>query len=190
MNEVWELTDEHYEQAAKLGLSKNLVYKRVEYGWTIEKAITTPKQRRDPVRSKYRKLAKENGISENAFQQRLVRGWSYQRAATEPLVKVENSRTDYEKMAEENGISLKTFRSRVYYGWDMEKAATTPVTDRGQQKARNRGKRILSKELTDTARRNGISLSAAYKRIHMGWDPERAVTEPTKTNRGKERELA
>lgn len=84
------ITDEQYKKGIENGLKKITIYRRVyQYGWDIEKAITTPvisrehRSRKHP--KKYTDLALSNGICLITFYSRLSKGWSYEDAATKPL---------------------------------------------------------------------------------------------------------
>lgn len=84
------ITDEQYEIGFKNGLKKPTIYRRVyQYGWDIEKAITTPAIKREYRSRKHPKeitdLALSNGICLVTFYSRLKHGWSYKEAATTPL---------------------------------------------------------------------------------------------------------
>lgn len=75
---------EHYEIAEKNGISKENVYQRVKhYGWTIERAITTPIATQWLGKYKgFHKIALKNGISLNVFYARMRKGWKLEDAAT------------------------------------------------------------------------------------------------------------
>lgn len=84
------ITDEQYEIGFKNNIKKDTIYRRVyQYGWDIEKAITTPVIPREHRSRKYPKeytdLALSNGMSILTFYSRLKKGWSYEKAATTPL---------------------------------------------------------------------------------------------------------
>lgn len=78
---------EHYEIAEKNGISKENVYQRVKsYGWSIERAITTPIGSRWLGKYKgFHKTALKNGISLNSFYSRVRLGWKLEDAATKPI---------------------------------------------------------------------------------------------------------
>ncbi|MBY9078282.1 hypothetical protein KIH86_17770 [Paenibacillus sp. HN-1] len=73
---------------------------------------------------------------------------------------------DYDRAAA-NGICAATLEQRVrIYGWDTERACTQPVR---QQADRSEWRAV--------ADRNGITATAFYRRLSVGWSPERAATE-------------
>lgn len=129
MYEDYELTEEHFKIAENNGLSKQLVRKRFNTGWEIERAITQP----IPGPSKARMLvdkAAENGIdlTIHAVISRIKVGWSDQKIITTPVgAKKQSKNQPYIEMAADNGISIHTFRGRRYRGWSLEDAATKPV---------------------------------------------------------------
>lgn len=84
------ITDEQYKIGIENGIKKPTICRRVyQYGWDIEKAITTPVIPREERSRKYPKeytdLALANGMSIITFYSRLKKGWSYEKAATTPL---------------------------------------------------------------------------------------------------------
>lgn len=87
------------------------------------------------------------------------------------------------RVAEENGISRSTFFARVRKGWDRLDAATVPP-DRG--KRRNDTLLLSDGSVgSTTAAANGIAARTFHRRVKvMGWDPDRAATEPPSNSRG------
>lgn len=86
---------EDYKKAVNNGLdlSYQAFVNRIENGWTVEEASTTPK-RQNPKNKKlneyqkYRDIALANGISLQTYSARIRNyGWDYERAATEPINK-------------------------------------------------------------------------------------------------------
>ena len=80
------VTPEEYEIAAAIGISKDLVNKRIRlYTWPKQMAISI----RPKETSKYDKSVKiklkKNGISESTFYKRIAYGWTIERASTEPI---------------------------------------------------------------------------------------------------------
>lgn len=80
------VTPKEYEAAEALGITKDLVNKRIRlYTWPKKMAISvTPKQTKKYDDS-IKKLLKVNGISESTFYKRIKYGWSIERACTEPI---------------------------------------------------------------------------------------------------------
>ena len=93
------LTDEDYEIAAKNGICKNTVNSRFyQSGWTREKSITTPVQKRRTYPKEWVDLAEKNGISKILFIMRIRKGLTYEEAATLEIVKGgSSSERSYEK---------------------------------------------------------------------------------------------
>jgi hypothetical protein len=131
------ITPEEFEQAERNGISRTTFYNRVrQLGWSKEKAMTTPPQKRKFHSNKWIKIAEKNGICYSTYKYRVNElGWEPERAATQQL----QDRRSQAKRAHEsarkypleiinllkrNGINYDTFRSRIYAGWSMEKAAT------------------------------------------------------------------
>lgn len=83
-------------------------------------------------------------------------------------------------IAEKNGISRANVKQRVEsYGYDIQKAITKPLRTNDVWR-RNK----------ETCEQNGISYSAFYKRIEMGWSEERSSTEPIATGPTRQKERA
>lgn len=138
------ITPEEYEAAAARGISKKTLELRVrEYGWSKERALTEPVQRRTDW-SKWYPIAERNGISRGTFHMRIHKGWSPERAATElvwgreqkaaHMRIVGRKRRKYPShiydLLRKNGINYFTFSTRVRNGWSPERAATVPPRKR------------------------------------------------------------
>jgi hypothetical protein len=75
---------------------------------------------------------------------------------------------EYETAAA-NGISRNLLETRIRkYGWPKELAMTKPPRKWSK----------IPREIVELARQNGIPRSTFYWRVHIGWAPERAATEP------------
>lgn len=148
MMEDMYLSPEDYKIAEKHGISRDVAYTRFyRYNWSKQRAITTPVEKRDKVRSKWRKVATRNGISARVFDDRVRAGWSFERAATTPVLSREeviqiNRKAkckvftiDQIETAKKNGIPYGTALARVRkYGWTVQKAITVPVDTRFRRK--------------------------------------------------------
>ena len=81
------------EMAEKAGFSPGLVYNRMSKGWTLERALKEPKQKRsNRLVQKTPDQANEliavgvaNGIPERIVRKRLANGWSIERATETPF---------------------------------------------------------------------------------------------------------
>lgn len=136
------ISDEMYESAAELGISKRNVNNRYfNCGWPLEEALTKPVG--ESNKSKYSaeiiELAESNGVSRHRFCKRVRDGMSEMEAATTPVLsKAEAAKRNQAKrwrvdpthrqLAEANGIPYITFHKRVAHSkWDSYLAAITPV---------------------------------------------------------------
>ncbi|ARW39034.1 hypothetical protein BUN12_2332 [Bacillus amyloliquefaciens] len=148
----WYITPEEYERAAKNGISRSLLGKRIRgAGWDKERALATPPKKRRPRtdRSKWVEVAEKNGISKATFYWRVTSGgWDEERAATTPIfdrdecMRRARQKSPYGKyrrhspeliaLAESNGIKYKTYAFRVSAGWDPYEAAVTPLKTRAE----------------------------------------------------------
>lgn len=119
-------TQDDYDLALKNGISRKNVNQRIDYGWSIEKAITKPIGGRGPGRHRgMAQVAVKNGISQPLFSYRRSKGYSLYDASMIP-VKEQREHGSYVRLAEENGIPYNTYIKRLSLGWDKEKAATKP----------------------------------------------------------------
>lgn len=159
MSHYYYISPEDYKKAAEIGLDEKTVYSRVyQLGWSIQKAITTPKRKRSNVGWKEMKdIAKRNGVSYQVFYQRIRKyGWSKEKAATTPIMDVlevlEINRQKQKRVltdeqiatARQNGLKLET----VYYrmkklNWTIEDAVSTPTLSQEEIcKRANRGRKL------------------------------------------------
>ncbi|MCR1833086.1 hypothetical protein NSA56_01580 [Oceanobacillus caeni] len=134
--------DKYYDIAKKNGISKQLVRVRhYQYGWSLERAATEPKQVVDRYLKDYKK-AVNNGLdlSYQSFLKRIEKGWTVEEAITtpkrqNPKNKKLNEYQKYRDIALANGISFQTYSARVRnYGWNYERAATEPINKKYQRK--------------------------------------------------------
>ncbi|WP_212934971.1 hypothetical protein [Bacillus hominis] len=117
-------TIKDYEKAEQIGISKKNVDQRIDCGWSVERAITTPvgtSWEGQEKNTKLLKLAEKNGISESTFYRRKRNGMTPYHAATAP-----KGFEEYIPLAEANGISNKAFYQRVKRKMDPYEAATKP----------------------------------------------------------------
>ncbi|MED3269331.1 hypothetical protein P4358_26720 [Bacillus thuringiensis] len=113
-----------YEKAERIGVSKKNVDQRIDSGWSVERAITTPvgtSWEGNEKNTKLIRLAEKNGISESTFYRRKRNGMTPYDAATKP-----KGFEEYIILAESNGISNKAFYQRVKRNMDPYEAATKP----------------------------------------------------------------
>jgi hypothetical protein len=65
--------------ANELGLPPNLVFARIDNGWSAERSLTTPVRR-----STLAKYSRESGLSATALRYRLEKGWTLEKAINSP----------------------------------------------------------------------------------------------------------
>ena len=155
MGYEWYITPEHYSIALKNGISQDLVTKRVrESGWDIQRAVTTPPQKRTNY-DNWIATAKKNGISSLRFRKRVNAGWTCERAASEPvlshseiMLKTWEAKRVYSReyldLAERNGICYSTLRARMRQGWSLEEACRVKVMTMSEAGKRKRRKMIAN----------------------------------------------
>lgn len=86
------ISEKQYSIAKVNGISRTNVYNRVyNYGWSVDKAITTaliPRSKRFNKRKYSEELIKETeerGICYGTFLNRISHGWSIEMASTTPI---------------------------------------------------------------------------------------------------------
>lgn len=80
------VTPEEYEKAIKLGISKDLVNKRIRtHNWSKKMAISLGPKKIQKYDNSIKELLKINGISESTFYKRIKYGWTIERACTERI---------------------------------------------------------------------------------------------------------
>jgi hypothetical protein len=133
------ITPEEYAIAKKNGIPKGYVDKRIEGGWSKERAITekvkrTGKRRKYPLEIML--LAESNGIDYRTFYYRVNKEkdpFTLEEAATIPVGMGQRYRKHPRKwleLAEKNGIPYDVFNERREAGVPYEVAATRKVHHR------------------------------------------------------------
>lgn len=152
-NGNWILPREYIARASGNGISPKLLRARLDMGWDIELAMTTPPGARKAISTQWDELAKANGIHRDTYTSRIRRGWDPERAATttaangvEKVIAMRDARRLYDdeiyKLLDKNGISRFTFHTRIKKaGWDVYRAATEPVWTHEQVSKAGRAKR-------------------------------------------------
>ncbi|WP_394884024.1 hypothetical protein [Clostridium butyricum] len=89
MNQVefnYYVTPEEYEIAERLGISRDLVDKRIRiYTWAKQDAISIKPKKIKKYDESIKELLIKNEISEGTFYKRIKYGWTIMRACTEPI---------------------------------------------------------------------------------------------------------
>ena len=81
------ITPEEYEKAEKNGIDGWNLERRIRYlAWDKQKAIYTPKRKRDTRYSSLAKKAIDNGITRKAFYMRIERGMCPLEASKKPML--------------------------------------------------------------------------------------------------------
>lgn len=127
--------------------------------------------------------AAANGVKRNTLDYRVRQAcWPKERAITTPPRRFRDL-SQWIALAQANGITELQFRSRISVkNADFLQAATqpilTPVQRADRMRRDNPAIRLYPSEITDQVAQNGIPKKVFYKRISMGWTPERAAMEP------------
>lgn len=191
------ITDEMYESALALGISKRNVNNRYfNCGWPLEEALTKPvgESNESKYSAEMMELAKSNGVSPHRFRKRVRDGMSELEAASTPVLsKAEAAKKNQAKrwrvdpthrqLAEANGIPYITFYKRIAHSqWDSYLAATVPILRRAEVTQQKREKQWRNNpQHLELAKANGIPYGVFYKRVtHSKWDSYIAATTPVK----------
>lgn len=165
------------EEASKRGLKYQTVYKRLDYGWTLEEALgEAPRAKRKRPRAdggaypdkSVRELSEERGINPGVVRGRLQIGWTLAQALGEEdrqkraVLDGQFSFGDITRLATENGISRGVLYQRLRGGWDLNKALKTKV-------------RTKDDELYAVAERFGLTPKTMKTRLDNGWSLEEAL---------------
>lgn len=142
------------EWARDIGLSEDTVISRIKSGWSVAKAITTPKVKspkipKDPFADQMvsangwtrsvREWCRVSNLDYYTIKYRLDSGWPIEEAVTLPphssyrkkgqLYEWKGEKLTLVQWSEILGIPPNTLRYRLKAGWDIDKAFTTKVDD-------------------------------------------------------------
>ena len=197
----------HFKSVAAMarhyGLSRNTYLSRIEFGWSLEKALTTStkgEEVEDHLGNKFNnnsQMARHWGISPSLYHRRVKLGLSVKDALMTPVSKKNSSIevTDHlgkqykslGSMAKAYGLKPVTLSDRLSRGWSIEEALTTPVDTTNHRKS----EKITKVEVQDhkgvwynsyyeLAKAYGLSFSTLYGRlVRLGWSIEEALLTPT-----------
>lgn len=135
-----KLTKAQRETAKSNNIPLDRVHKRIEYGWDVEKATTTPVRRKKKVHggmtvgdkfitAEQLKIGESNGLNRDMIRHRVYRGMRVLDAiSTEKYTpEIKKHYTDADRaLAEQHGISMDCVHQRIKRGWGKRKALTTP----------------------------------------------------------------
>ena len=82
--------------AKRYKINPRLLYKRIAHGWSLDEAVSIPRERKEKILNKQlykykdklmsvKQLSKISGINEKAIYKRLARGWSIEESVEIPL---------------------------------------------------------------------------------------------------------
>lgn len=193
------------------GISESTFGNRRNRGWTVEQALTVktegntrkvkPKGRtwKDHLGNEYESIpamCAAYGITDKIYQsRRRVCKWPLEKILTTPVTKLGGANgkkaTDHlgnefpsvSDMCRYHGVKLSRYKERVKLGWSVEKALTAPAREMNSMKAEacedHLGNRYPSKNAM--CRAYNIRRHTLMSRLELGWDLERALTEPLTT---------
>lgn len=176
------------------GMRVSTYKSRIQSGWSIEKALTTPvdtayKNCIDHLGKPFNsitEMCRHYNISPCTFQNRINKGWSLGEALTTPAKSSAKGCKDHlgksfksiSDMCKHWGINNVTFNGRIELGWSLEKALTTPIKQGGENCKDHLGKPFQS--ISDMCKHWGIKPEIFSGRIKSGWSLEEALTTPVR----------
>ena len=128
MSKTRRASKEDLAATAVAGVSRQLFWKRVDYGWTMHDAARTPPRPWTDHTIDGRKavtVAREHGVGAAAFVARIRRGMGVVEAATTPTARPRRD-DGLSALAKEHGVSRMLYFARIALGWSPEEAAMTP----------------------------------------------------------------
>lgn len=140
----------------RLRLSKAAIAQRIQRGWTLEKAISTPAQANRPKKTfqYHGNLYTLNQLAELAQSKGLM-------------------------------IPKNILRARLGLGWDVHRAITTPLTRNARYWYHGRNYTIDELVAVAAHHGNFINQTALLRRLSRDWPIEKAVEQPMRNRRKK-----
>ena len=175
----------------EIGINYSALRRRIQAGWSPEKAFNTPIETKEPVKIEYNGVtqtigdwARKMGIPHSTIANRLEKGWSVEKALTTTddarLKQITyNGKTQSIKdWADELGVNPNGLYTRIKnYGWSAEKALATPFREKDIPIEFNGEARTMA----EWAKYLGMQWSTLYSRIvRKKWSIEKALTTPVK----------
>lgn len=135
MTRLRDLTEAQSSIAEENGITRKALGSRLEYGWSVEKAISTPPIRKKGVRTFYRvrvtdedlERAEQNGISEKTLKSRCKKGWDLERAITQPYQKQQSGKRKSREVRHIEDDELIAIIGRIKYLRMQEKDFPMPI---------------------------------------------------------------
>lgn len=183
--------------AEEFGIAYSALLWRLDTGWSVEQALTTPTDKPPEVTANRQVVshngrsqtledwAKELGVEVYTIVKRLDAGWPVEKALTSALydkriIEYNGQSQSIADWSRETGLSIATICTRLKNGWGVEKSLTTPVPPRPPKRPSIEYKgRVQS--VGDWARELGIRSDTIARRIERGWSVEDALTKSVET---------
>ena len=181
------------------GIRLEVFRNRLEKGWSIKDALTTPttpfnsQAVKDHLGKEYkstREMLRRYGISQGCFFRRQQKGWSLKDCLTTPFRGSPAKATEVVKdhlgveyssvtaMCKAYKISSYIFKQRTAKGQSLEEALTTPVPTFYHECTDHLGKHY--KSITDMCKAWDVAPATYSRRMKTGWTQRLALTMPEK----------
>jgi len=203
---------EWWESDAIEGLKYTTFRSRIDNGWGIEKALTTPlgitigKRRYIEMDGETKSLREwweseaVSGLSYGTFRMRIFYGWGLESALNTPTAAT-IGRSSPRRLHERDGqsktlrewwdssdtkvVKYELFCRRVGDGWDIEKALTTAKRAKGARLHERDGQSKTLREWWESDAIEGLEFETFRSRINTGWKWNDALTVPPRKRRGE-----
>ena len=179
-------------------ISRRTYSKRIEYGWAIKDALTTPVGEKNKLRkpitdhdnnefSSIKGMCQHWGISISAYNNRIRLGWTQEAALTTPISQKSalckpvvdheyNQFSSIKGMCKHWNIPCSTYNNRLNLGWSLKRTLTTPVKKKLRTVTDHKENEYPS--VTAMCKYWKIPKSVYIGRIKLGWSQADALTMP------------
>jgi hypothetical protein len=175
--------------AETFGISSDTILKRLDRGWKVDEALTTPIQFQEityngDTRS-VEEWAKISGISATCLRRRIRSGWlisdlflpvktkpkkTRKKDDTTLTVEYLGELIPYTELSRRYDIPTNVLHSRLVTGWSVDDAMNKPI--RNPEELEFNGKK---QTVAQWSREIGISHQTLRYRLKKGWDLEKAL---------------
>lgn len=170
------------------GMGRSTVADRMNAGWDLVEAVTTPPQRTTIVQFEGKdwtigELSAKYGISRGALSMRLKNGWDVKLALETPVkshlppIDIGNGQfKTIRQVSRESGLSPNLIRKAISMGFSGERILKQAATIGGKNKKYTCGDKSLT--IVEWSKESGISYDTIHQRLGSGVAVCDAVSKP------------